>query len=203
MPTRHEVQQGDCLSSIAAQYGLSWEKIWNDGQNADLKTRRVDPNVLFPGDVVMVPDQVVKEQACATDQHHVFKTTRKPTHVKIRLTLDDQPRTSLPYELQVAGQTITGATDGGGYLEADIPADVHAGVLILGDQEPRERYELSFGALDPVDTDDGVKKRLRSLGFDDTDLASAVRGFQVAQRLQPTGTVDDALRQKLKAMFGQ
>ena len=101
MPTRHDVKQGDCLSSIAAQHGISWEKIWNFGENSDLKQRRKDPNVLFAGDVVMVPDIAVKEQACAADKRHEFKAKRKPTRIKIRLTIDDEPRANLKFELQL------------------------------------------------------------------------------------------------------
>jgi hypothetical protein len=204
MPIRHDVQQGDCISSIAAEYGISWEKIWNHGDNADLKKRRKDPNVLFPGDVLVVPDKEAKEQACATDKRHEFKTTRKPTRIKIRFTLDDQPRKNVKYALSFAGQTLNGSTDGSGFLEAEIPPDVHSGVLLLGEEDPRETYELEFGGLDPLDTDDGVKKRLSSLGFDaDADLPGAIAGFQHEHNLDVTGNVDDTLRAKLKEKFGQ
>jgi hypothetical protein len=204
MPIRHDVQQGDCLSSIAAEYGISWDKIWNHGDNAGLKQRRKDPNVLFPGDVLVVPDKDAKTQACATDQRHAFKTKRKPTRIKIRFTLDDHPRKNLAYELQVAGLTLKGSTDGDGVLEAEIPPDAQSGVLLLGDEDPRETHELGFGALDPLDTDDGVKKRLSSLGLDaDADLPGAIRGFQLQHNLEVTGNVDDTLRAKLKEKFGQ
>ena len=204
MPTKHDVQQGDCISSIASEYGISWDKIWNHGDNADLKQRRKDPNVLFPGDVLVVPDKDAKEQACATDQRHQFKTKRKPTRIKIRFTLDDQPRKNLSYELQVAGLTLSGSLDGDGVLEAEIPPDAHTGILLLGDESPRETHELSFGALDPLDTDDGIRKRLSSLGLDaDEDLAGAIRGFQLQHSLEATGSVDDTLRAKLKEKFGQ
>ena len=204
MPTRHDVQQGDCLSSIAAQHGISWEKIWNFGENADLKSRRKDPNVLFVGDVLMVPEIAAKEHACAADKRHEFKSKRKPTRIKIRLTIDDEPRKNLKYELQVAGQTLSGSTDGTGFLEAQIPPDAQTGVLLLGDKEPRETYELGFGTLDPLETDEGIKKRLNSLGFDtEDDLPGAIRSFQLKNKMDVTGNVDDALRAKLKETFGQ
>jgi hypothetical protein len=205
MSIRHSVQQGECLSSIAVDHGMSWEKIWNHGDNSELKRQRKDPNVLFPNDVVVIPDVEAKEQSCATDQRHEFKTKRKPTHIKIRLTIDDEPRTSLPFELRLADQVVTGATDGSGYFEADVPADVQSGLLLLGDTEPREQYELSFGALDPVDTDEGVAKRLQNLGFhtDGDDVSGAIALFQMHHKMQVTGTVDDALRNKLKEAFEQ
>lgn len=204
MPVRHDVQQGDCLSSIGAQYGISWDKIWNYGENADLKQRRKDPNVLFVGDVVVVPDIAPKEQACAADKHHEFKAKRKPTRIKIRLTIDDEPRKNLKFELQFAGAVVNGSTDGSGFLEAEIPPDAQSGVLLLGDKEPREIYQLGFGTLDPIETNEGIEQRLTALGFDtEEDLPGAIRSFQASNNMQVTGTVDDALRQKLKEQFGQ
>lgn len=205
MSTRHTVQQGECLSSIANEYGLSWEKIWNFGGNSALKDRRKDPNVVFPGDVLVIPDVDPKTQSCATDKRHEFKTTRKPTHIKIRLTIDDQPRGALPFELRVAELALSGKTDGDGYLEAEIPPDVQSGLLLLGAKEPREQYQLSFGALDPIDTDEGLAKRLHSLGFhtEGGDLPGAIALFQMHHKMEVTGKADAAFRNKLKEAFQQ
>jgi N-acetylmuramoyl-L-alanine amidase len=184
MPTRHEVQQGECLSSIGARYGIAWKTIWEFGDNADLKSRRKDPNVLFPGDVLVIPDKVVKVESRPTTQRHKFVTTRKPTHIKIRLLIDDKPRAGLPYELIAGGVTLKGSTDGGGYLTADIPPDAQTGRLIVGDKEPRETYELAFGTLDPIDTDEGIEERLRSLGWNtEGDLAGAIASFQFKNKM--------------------
>ena len=102
------------------------------------------------------------------------------------------------------GATVKGSTDGSGFLEAEIPPDAQTGVLLLGDKEPREIYQLGFGTLDPIDTKEGVEKRLNSLGVDtEGDLEGAVRSFQAKNNMNVTGTVDDALRQKLKEQFGQ
>jgi LysM repeat protein len=204
MPAQHTVQQGDCFSSIAAQYGFPWKTLWNHPSNSELKQLRKDPSVLYPGDVVNIPDKDIREESRSTDVRHKFKKKGEPTHIKIRLLLDDQPRPGLNYELQVNGQKITGSTDGGGYLRADIPPDASEGVLVVNEGTTKDVYQLSFGALDPIDTEDGVRERLASLGYDVTDgLADAVQGFQTKQGLQATGTIDDALRAKLKEIFGQ
>ena len=52
----HTVVQGECLSSIAAKAGFTVDALWNLPENAQLKSTRKDPNVLYPGDVVFVPD---------------------------------------------------------------------------------------------------------------------------------------------------
>jgi hypothetical protein len=57
MSQMHTVKRGETLSSIASKYGLSrWEEIYHHPANADFRQKRRNPNLLFPGDVVFVPD---------------------------------------------------------------------------------------------------------------------------------------------------
>jgi N-acetylmuramoyl-L-alanine amidase len=204
MPTQHTVQQGDCLSNIAEQYGIPWKTVWNHPDNADIKQSRKDPNVLYPGDIVNVPDKDLKEESRAVDARHKFKKKGEPTHIKIRLLLDDQPRSGLRYQLVVNGTTSKGSTDGGGYLRETIPPDASTGVLIVGAGTAQEIFQLGFGTLDPIETDSGVRGRLEALGYEvQEDLAPAVRAFQSKEKLEPTGVMDDSLRAKLKEKFGQ
>jgi LysM repeat protein len=204
MPTQHTVQQGDCLSNIAEQYGIPWKTLWNHPDNADLKQSRKDPNVLYPGDTVNVPDKDLKEESRAVDARHKFKKKGEPTHIKIRLLLDDEPRAGLRYQLVVNGTTSNGSTDNGGYLREAIPPDATTGVLIVGAGTAQEIFQLGFGTLDPIDTDSGVRGRLEALGYEvQEDLAPAVRAFQAKEKLPVTGVIDDSLRAKLKEKFGQ
>ena len=85
MPEDYTVQTGDCISSIAFERGFFWETIWNHPKNADLKQKRVDPNILKEGDVVHVPDKELKEESCATDQKHQFKVKGVPAKLKLKL----------------------------------------------------------------------------------------------------------------------
>jgi len=204
MATQYTVQQGDCFLSIAAQFGIPLNKLWNHPDNAQLKALRKDPSVLFPGDVVTIPDKDTREESRPTDARHQFQKKAEPAHIKIRLLMDDKPRANLTYQLQVDGTSTSGSTDSGGFLEANIPPDAAQGTLVAGEGPSRSVYSLIFGTLDPIDTDDGVRERLVMLGFDaDDDLADAVRGFQMQEKMAVTGTVDDALRTRLKEKFGQ
>jgi hypothetical protein len=81
------VQQGDHLPSIADQFGFfTYETIWNHPQNADLKKRRGNPNVLLPGDQLFIPDKEIKSYSKPTNQRHTFQV--KTTPLKLRIKLD-------------------------------------------------------------------------------------------------------------------
>ena len=57
MGTRYTVQPGDTLSRIAARHGLpSWRMVYNSPDNADFRRRRPNPNLIQPGDVLILPD---------------------------------------------------------------------------------------------------------------------------------------------------
>src|SRR6187551_147610 len=98
---KYIVHQGDCLSSIAAELGFLPESLWNDPGNAELKSRRKDMNVLMPGDVVNVPEKRPRSESVATDAKHRFVRKGVPSHLRVRLVVDDEPLAREPYELHV------------------------------------------------------------------------------------------------------
>jgi hypothetical protein len=56
--TRYVVRVGDDLNKIAANFGLrSWSEIYNSAENREFRRLRPNPNVIFAGDVLMVPDK--------------------------------------------------------------------------------------------------------------------------------------------------
>lgn len=200
----YKIKEGDCLSSIAVQYGISWDKIWNHPQNAKLKQQRQDQNVLYPGDLVFVPDKEEKEVSGSTEQKHRFKAKRAIAKIKIRLTIDDEPRANTPYKLEIEGQTKEGITDGDGFLEEKIPAKAKSGKLIVGEGNMQDIFEFHLGTIDPLETEEGIKGRLFNLGYAiKQDLSLAIREFQQKEGLNVTGVADDATRNRLKEKFGQ
>jgi hypothetical protein len=209
--TNYRVQQGDCMSSIAAAYGFQdWKAIYNHPDNADLKEKRKDPNILFPGDRVVIPDIQTKDVDEPVEVRHTFVLKREK--VMLRIVLKDgngKPYASKNYKLTVDGNETKGSTDGDGLLEEKIPAGAEGGELILftdgGEDDTGVLFTLDLGHLDPVEEDSGVIARLHNLGYDfdedDPDeLKNALVSFQNKNSLDESGEIDDATRNKLKDM---
>lgn len=57
MGSRYTVQRGDTLSKIAARHGLpSWRMVYDSPDNAEFRRKRPNPNLIQPGDVLILPD---------------------------------------------------------------------------------------------------------------------------------------------------
>lgn len=204
-PASHTVQEGDCIYSLAVQNGFDWKTLWEHPENAELKRLRKEPGVLEPGDVVKIPPKELKEVSGATDKRHRFRRKGTPAKVRIKILRDDKPRANLPYRLTVDGKLQTGNTDGQGLVEMTIPPDAREGELTVGKPGDEEIYHFQLGTVDPLDTEKGVRGRLRDLGYDDTlPLEEVLKEFQTKEKMNPaSGALDDATKAKLKEKFGQ
>ena len=200
---RHAVRDGDCVSNVAAEHGMLPETLWRHPDNRSLREQRKDPNVLEAGDTLVVPEKSLRTESGATEQRHQFRRLGG-ARLRLRLTEDDRPRANIPFVLEVADQTVEGNTDADGFLDAPVPPTAVEGLLRLQVDGREELVRLQIGFLDPLDSDKGVRDRLRGIGVDaEGNLADALRRFQGKVGLEPSGKLDDATRARLEEVFGQ
>jgi len=197
------VELGDSITSLAKKNGFFWETIWNHPQNAALKAKRKDPNILFPGDEVFVPDVTLKQESRGTNARHKFKLKGEQVRFKLQLLMMGEPRKNEPYTLVVDGKPYQGSTDGEGKIDQVVPADAQGGTLML--RGGKEQYPVNIGHLNPVDEISGVQQRLNNLGFQAGDeggkmndaLKASLLAFQTKYKLNASGAVDAATKAKL------
>ena len=166
----HTVVQGEHLSGIAKAYGFSsYKPIWNHAQNASLKKERQNPNVIFPGDQVFIPDKRMKQELRSTGATHRF--LMRTEKLKLRLVLEDlyqKPIDNAKCELRVESDVLLLTTDGKGKIETEILPTARTAVLTIKD--PRTPINeivipIRIGDMDPVDKESGQKARLNNLGY--------------------------------------
>ena len=172
MAESHVVQQGEYLAKIAKQYGFrNWHAIYDYPQNASLRKKRPNPNMLFPGDVLYIPPLEPKTLSRPTGTRHVFILHQHKVKVKMVLKgHDGAPMKDLPYTLDVGGSQFRGKTDSQGVVEHEIAVDSTEGQLTLEDFGLK--VPVKVGDLDPIaDADSqntvisGIQARLNNLGF--------------------------------------
>jgi hypothetical protein len=207
MSINHQVKQGDCISSIAFENGFFPDTIWNHPNNATLREKRPDPNVLVPNDVVFVPDKRLKVVSEPTNQVHKFQLKNTPAVFSVQLfDYLEEPRANQNYEFIIDDKlTLTGTTTSQGVLEVTFPPNSNRGVLTVGDD--REVVEFFFGYLETTSEVRGMQARLQNLGFEcpisgklDGETIEAMKAFQRRFNLEITGKADSATLDKLEEL---
>jgi hypothetical protein len=204
----HTVQQGDCISSIAFRFGFLPDTIWKHPQNLDLRIKRLDPNVLLPGDRVFIPDKTVRQETASTDAKHVYVLKSVPLKLKVRFLRNGKPLANQSYILILDGEVSNGTTDGDGKLEHPLSPKAQTGKVTFPDLD--EEHILNLGHLDPVDEVSGVQARLRNLGFlagepsgkMDDATRNAIAAFQKSRDAPSSGELDQSTKDALKSSFG-
>jgi N-acetylmuramoyl-L-alanine amidase len=193
----HVVTQGECLSSIAARYGFAdHRKIWEHPNNAELRELRPDPNLLFVGDVVFVPDRAPHTAHVMTGREHVFTLHRPKIVLELALKFDGEALANKPYVLVLGAERRSGVTDANGRLKEPIEPTIERAQLQL--EEPIVEWDLHVGHLDPATEVSGVQARLNNLGHACGSIdehvgprtRAALRQFQARNQLEPTGEID-------------
>src|SRR5688572_27156645 len=131
MAVTHTVEQGEHLAQIAEKYGfLDYMVIWNHPNNKALTSLRKNPNVLFPGDSLFIPDRREKKEPVPNTRVHWFKI--KIPKLRLRIVIKDydhKPIPNLDCELEVDGTVHALKTAQDGLLDKEIPASAKGGSL--------------------------------------------------------------------------
>jgi hypothetical protein len=211
---RHRVEAGETLYTIAQRYGLDdWRAIYDHPDNAALWGRRSNPQVLHPGDLLQIPDDVRAGVPVALDRRTTLvrrEAGQQPLTLMME-NLDGTPMRQIAYELQFAGGARRGHTDESGKIAVEIPIGAREATLTVGDH----RWRLEVGSLNPLEsTDDhgvsGCQGRLTNLGYfrgqidgrDGPELQDAIGRFQLDHNLPCTGRLDDATWRALDERHG-
>lgn len=168
----HIVKSGECLSSIAAKAGFRrWQTIYEDPDNEEFRQLRPNPNIIFPGDRLVIPAIAREQVQLGTGRTHRLRVPSQLTQLRVEL-FDGSVGAMLDarYELRISGSSdiIEGELDGG-QLRTDIPAAARSAHLIVFAHDsgrPIAEFMLHLGHLDPHDTLSGMQARLTALGYD-------------------------------------
>lgn len=211
----YTVKQGDCLSSLAARFHLAnWHIIYDHSENASFREDHPNPNVIYPGDQVYIPDPEVVYHDKPTDGKHSF--VRKQDKTLLRIVAadeDEQPYPNSDYRLTIGDKVYEGQTDGGGMLEEAIDARAESGELtIWWTGAPRRHctWKLHIGHLDPIQQMTGIQARLNNLGYNSGPVdgirgpitTAAVKEFQKKHKLAVDGIPGPITQGKLKEVHG-
>lgn len=218
MPITHIVKQGEYLSLIADSYGLhSFKKVWDDPANAELKKLRKNPNVLLPGDELVIPDTDKKEESGQTEMRHQFVLLGEPLALRLVIKNESaEPVADTPCLLDLDGNLNELRTDSSGKVQLDVPRSTRQGRLIIENEDLAIHLALPVGVgeLDPFDTITGQIGRLNNLGYDAGDVQkladaaaterfrSAVEEFQCNEKLKVDGVCGPVTQAKLRDVHG-
>jgi hypothetical protein len=208
------VRQGDYLERIAHALRFDADTVWNHPRNEDLRATR-DPNVLAPGDALVVPDEPPAPAAFRVGEVNCFVAETPRVEVRLQLRAAGAPLAGARFVVRGTGETVHGATGPDGMVVVDVPTTVSFFSLVLPDL--RLEYPVRVGYLDPVDTESGARARLTNLGYyvdptlnglqldegyEDDFLRFALESFQRAHDIPPSGIIDAATRETLLALHG-
>lgn len=133
-----KVGEGDCISSIAFNNGVTeWKKLY-DHQEQKFKDSRKNPNSLVVGDQIKIPQGKELSDSKSTGSK-VKVTVAKPKTVRLRLVVIDREGKALTdksYTLRwavgvLSWGTKSGKTNAQGLIETDIPPNSRIAELKL------------------------------------------------------------------------
>lgn len=217
-PVFREAADGEQVIRFAREAGFrTLAPVFDAPENAALKQKRVNPNTINPGDVVVIPELDPKVKAnAATNQVHLFTLTAE--ELLLNLTLENEARKPLAnraFRFVFGQRSLTnptpdldppadGVTDAKGKLSVVIGLFTSEGELTVHQTNDPASPVVSvirvlISVLRSPDTVEGQRTRLNNMGyfagFSDNDrqqLKWAIEEFQFDHGIKPTGSSTDS-----------
>jgi len=205
------VQVGDYLRQLAGRFGFDADTVWALPENAGLRRQGRTPDMLNPGDVLMIPEPPQKRWLpITTGATNRFTASPIMAGVKVCLcSTKGKPLAGEPYVV-IGADLPPGNLDDGGHFIASVPTWHRSLVVHL--TKRNEQYTIQIGALDPPATRSGMLARLIQLGCfphqDGADvtvedhLQAGIVRFQLRYSMTITGKMDVAIINKVTEVFG-
>jgi len=207
----HTKELVEWIGSIVAKHGRdAWRIVFDHPNNATLKSKRKEPNLLVTGDRVFVPPVKNKEETGATEQTHIFQLNREEDKFQIRVVDADLYFNAfgpLDYRLEIGGNSKQGKlSKSDEVIEIPLGIAEETGTLDLGGYV----IELQIGALEPHDRVAGLQARLINLGFDPGPVDNiagpkterGIKDFQDHYGYPVDGKHDSGTMNKAKTLYG-
>lgn len=207
------VRSGDYLSKIARDHGIAdWHTLYHRSENAEFRRLRPNPNLIYPGDRLFIPEPTDRSAPAQTGGPARFRVHRATNTLQVALRdFEGKPLANQPGTLVIEGAPRTVTTDGNGGLNEPIPPHLtHAYLTIAG-----TTLTLAVGKLNPMDDADddgvsGVQGRLANLGYyggpidgePGDDTRDAIRAYQRTHDLVESGSIDRPLKDALRQDYG-
>lgn len=152
MPGQHIVKRGENLSIIARNHGLSsWRRIYEAPENAEFRKKRPNPNLIQPGDELVIPDKVPGRAPLEPTGRHTFKLTApEPLAPQIEFVFvreqDKRPIEGLNVEFQLPpnGEQKRLTTGPEGIIRFSAPDIEEGTVRVLTIRNPKINPEQVF-----------------------------------------------------------
>ena len=213
MPRQHTIAAGETLAGLAAEHGFSrGSQIYDHADNASLRERRNNPDILAAGDVVVLPDPTPGAAQIRVGARHRFQVRRPRQQLRLQpLGAEGQALDGWHYVLELENTRFEGVVDG--CIEHPIPLGTRRARLEVqpeDDAQPSITWDLQVGHLEPAETAAGLQARLNNLGFSagaiDANIGpkteAGLRRFQTAHGLNVDGVFTPEVVDKLREEHG-
>ncbi len=214
----HVIKQGESLGSIAKDYNLpSGMALYEHESNKAFRELRKNPNIIYPGDEINIPESKDFEIKIDTGRaHKIMAMRKKPDYFRLKIQdSEGQVWAGKRVCLKLARYEIDTEVGEDGLIEIELKSPIkESGKLdVYLDPEspdPTHSFEVMVGYLDPIDTVSGLQARLNQLGFDagvvdgisGQQTKTATKAFQSANELDVDGIAGPKTRAKLEEVYG-